>query len=255
MPYKLSKEYTSMPVRKLAKQFMFTAALSLILTSCAGTPKLGGAPGLTVIDASQLPAPTKADLTGQEHDYYVGPFDRLTIDVFGIEEMSKRDVQVDAGGRISFPLAGVIPVSGKTAGEIEELLKERLRQAYIRDPQVTVNLKDTLSQYVTVEGTVQKPGLYPVIGHMTLLRAIATAQGTTEFSKVDDVVILRTVAGKQYAALYNLNSVRHGAYADPEIYPNDVVMVGDNHARRLFKDYLTGITAISSPLIILLSRI
>ena len=194
------------------------------------------------------------DLTPEEHPYLVGPFDKLEISVFGIEELSKVQVQVDASGRLSFPLAGMVEVSGKTPHEIESALAERLKAAYIRHPQVTVNLTDTLSQYVTVEGTVGKPGLYPVIGHMTLLRAIATAQGTTEFSRLDDVVIFRTVAGKQYAALYNLNAVRHGAYQDPEVYANDVVMVGDNHARRLFKDYLTTGSLLAGPLIILLSN-
>ena len=226
----------------------------LLLSACAGTPKLGGDPKITVIDAKDLPAPTRGDLTKEEFPYLVGPFDRLTIDVFGIDELSSREVQVDASGRMSFPLAGVLLVSGRTSGEIERLLAERLRKANIRDPQVTVNLKDTLSQFVTVEGTVQKPGLYPVIGHMTLLRAIATAQGTTEFSRMDDIVILRNVNGTQYAALYNLKAIRHGAYADPDVYANDVVVVGDNHARRMFKDYLTAFGVMASPLVIVLDK-
>ena len=230
------------------------SALALVLAGCAGNPKLGGDPNTTVVANGVLPEPGRADLTSAEHPYLVGPFDKLTIDVFGIEELKDREVQVDASGRMSFPLAGIISVSGKTPGEIESLLKARLRAAFIRDPQVTVNLKETLSQFVTVEGTVSKPGLYPVLGHMTLLRAIATAQGTTEFSRVDDVVILRQVGGKQYAALYNINHIRHGAYADPEIFPNDVVMVGDNHARRLFKDYLTVFGTIAGPLVLVLDH-
>ncbi len=63
---------------------------------------------------------------------------------------------------------------------------------------------------------------------MTLLRAMAVAGGTTEFSKLDDVVIFRTVQGERLAALYDLNAIRHGKYADPDVYANDVVMVGDS---------------------------
>jgi polysaccharide export outer membrane protein len=229
--------------------------LAAMLAACAGhdTP-IGGAPGTTVVADNVLPVPTKGDLTAQEQPYLVGPFDRLTISVFGIEEFKDLEVQVDASGRMSFPLAGVMTVSGRTPGEIEGLLKERLRLAYIRDPQVTVNLKDTLSQFVTVEGQVQKPGLYPVIGHMTLLRAIATAQGTTEFTKVKDIVVMRTVEGKQYAALYNLDAIRHAQYADPDIFANDVVMVGDNHGRRIFKDYLSVMGFALTPIVLLLQH-
>ena len=243
-----------MLIKRRSWSFTSVAALAL-LAGCAGTPRLGGDPTITVTDAKELPAPTTGDQAATDHPYLLGPFDKLTIDVFGIKEMANREVQVDASGRLSFPLAGVIEAAGKTPEQVQAMLQTRLRQAYVRDPQVTVNLKDTLSQFVTVEGTVAKPGLYPVLGHMTLLRAIATAQGTTEFSRFDDVVILRTVGNKQYAALYNLNAVRHGAYSDPQIYANDIVVVGDNHARRLFKDYLTSFSLLAGPLIILLQRL
>lgn len=239
---------------KLIGMQLTLASAAVLLSGCQHQVVLGGDPNIIPVEAKLLPAPSRSDLTLVEHPYLIGPFDKLVIDVYGIEQLSKVEVQVDASGRFSFPLAGVLTVSGQTPGEVEEDLKTLLRKAYVRDPQVTVNLKDTQSQFVTVEGTVQKPGLYPVIGHMTLLRAIATAQGTTEFSRLDDVVIFRTAQGKQYAALYNLNAVRHGLFADPEIFANDVVSVGDNHARRLFKDYLTTGALLAGPLILLLSR-
>jgi polysaccharide export outer membrane protein len=229
--------------------------LAAMLAACAGNDShIGGAPGTTVVADNILPIPTKGDLTGQERPYLVGPFDRLTISVFGIEDFKDLEVQIDASGRMSFPLAGVMTVSGKTPGEIEGLLKDRLRLAYIKDPQVTVNLKDTLSQFVTVEGQVQKPGLYPVIGHMTLLRAIATAQGTTEFTKEKDIVVMRQVDGRQYAALYNLDAIRHAAYPDPDIYANDVVMVGDSKGRRFFKDFISIAGFALTPLVLLIKN-
>ena len=228
--------------------------IALLLGACAHTVSVGGDPSITPVQGTEMPTPMRGDLTTKERPYLIGPFDKLDINVFGIEALSKIEVQVDASGRLSFPLVGMVEVSGKTPHEVEQLLTTSLKAAYIRDPQVTVNLKETLSQFVTVEGTVQKPGLYPVIGHMTLLRAIATAQGTTEFSRLDDIVIFRTVGGKEYAALYNLTAIRQGAYGDPEIFANDVVTVGDNHARRLFKDYLTTASLLAGPLIILLQN-
>lgn len=224
--------------------------LSLLsLTSCASTIQVGGDPDLQVYTGA-LPRPERMDMTAAAQPYLVGPFDRLTIDVFGIDELSKREVQVDASGRISFPLAGVLEVSGLTPGEIEQNLATRLRGNFVRTPQVTVNIRETISQLMTIHGEVKRPGLYPVVGHMTLLRAIARAEGTTEFSKLDDVIIFRTVQGKRLAALYDLKAIRHGVYEDPEVFANDLVMVGDSVARRRFKDVLMTMPAIITPLII-----
>ena len=226
----------------------------LALSACAGTKSLGGDPSISVVEGNSLPAPDRSDLLAETRPYLIGPFDKLQIDVFGIEELSAKEFQTDASGRISFPLAGIIEAAGKTPGEVEIELEERLRTRYVRDPQVTVNLKETVSQVITVDGQVREPGLYPVVGKMTLMRAVATAKGTAEFAKLDDVVIFRTVKGQQLAALYNLTAIRRGNYDDPEVFANDVVVVGDSQARRLFKDALQVVPLLMTPLIIALQN-
>lgn len=226
----------------------------LALTACAGPRALGDDPAISVREGNQLPAPDREDLYDQSRPYLIGPFDKLVIDVFGVEELSDKEVQTDASGRISFPLAGIVEASGRTPAEVELEIESRLRNRYIRDPQVTVNLKETVSQVITVDGQVREPGLYPVIGKMTLMRAIATAKGTAEFAKLDDVVIFRTVKGEQLAALYNLTAIRRGNYEDPEVFANDVVIVGDSQARRLFKDVLAVAPLLMTPLIIALQK-
>ncbi|MEP7348957.1 MAG: polysaccharide biosynthesis/export family protein [Sphingorhabdus sp.] len=229
---------------------------SALLASC-GSSTLGGAGSssdVTVVSQAGLPEPMRVDLFEQNRPYLIGPFDKLIIDVFGIEELSKKEVQTDAGGRISFPLAGILEAAGKTPGELENELEQRLRGQYVRDPQVTVNLKETVSQVITVDGQVKEPGLYPVIGKMTLMRAVATAKGTAEFAKLDDVVIFRTVNGQKLAALYNLKAIRRGVYNDPEVFANDVVVVGDSQARRLFKDALQLVPLLTTPLVVALQQ-
>lgn len=233
----------------------------MALASCAGTGPLGKGAGtpvrqsdIQVVQKGDLPPPERADLFEQNRAYLIGPFDKLVIDVFGIEELSKKEVQTDAGGRISFPLAGIVEAAGKTPAEVEDILEERLRGRFVRDPQVTVNLKETVSQVITVDGQVKEPGLYPVIGRMTLMRAVATAKGASEFAKLNDVVIFRTVAGKKMAALYNLKAIRRGYYEDPEVFANDVVVVGDSQARRLFRDFLQIGPLLTTPLILLLQN-
>ena len=231
------------------------AVSSLLLSACATTAVVGGDPGLTVLETRELPTPDAGDYKPSTRPYIVGPLDRLVVDVLNVNGLMAREIQVDASGQISFPYAGVLEVAGLTPSEIETLIATTLRATYIKNPQVTVNLKEALSQIVTVEGQVKAPGLYPVVGRMTLLQVMAVAGGPAEFAKLENVIIYRTVRGERFAAVHNLGSIRQGNYADPEIYPNDLIMVGDNEARRRFRDILTTFPVLSSPLIIAIDRL
>jgi len=236
-------------------KFALSLLACVLLAACSGDgsrPATGDVPSRIEVVQGELPTPGRADLFEQNRPYLIGPFDKLVIDVFGIEELSKKEVQTDAGGRISFPLAGIIEASGKTPGELETIIEDRLRDRFVRDPQVTVNLKETVSQVMTVDGEVKEPGLYPVVGRMTLMRAVATAKGTTEFARLSNVIIFRTVEGRQMAGLYNLKAIRQGYYKDPEVFANDVVVVSDSQARRVFRDVLQAVPLLTTPLIVLL---
>ncbi len=228
--------------------------LTLMMAACAGSGGkfVGSDPSIKVVASAELPPPERSDVIGENRPYLIGAFDKLTIDVFGIEELSKKEVQTDASGRISFPLAGIVEAAGRTPAELEQILKDRLRSNFVRNPQVTVNLKETVSQVITVDGEVKEPGLYPVVGRMTLMRAVATAKGTSEYAKLDNVVIFRTVKGQNMAALYNLKAIRRGNYADPEVFANDVVVVSDSQARRIFKDALQIVPTLTYVVVALL---
>lgn len=234
---------------------MVTVSGSLLLLGCSSTLP-PAAPGITRLHQEVLPAPDRTDLGAASvvSSYSLGAYDEIRIDVFGIDALSNQNVQVDASGRIAFPLVGTIEAAGKTPGELATVIQSGLRTSHVRNPQVTVNLTKSVSQLITVEGEVKEPGIYPVLGKMTLLRAIASAKGTTEFSKLNEVVVFRTVDGKSYAALYDIRAVRRGAYADPEIYPGDIVMVGESRGRRLFKDFLQVAPLLSTPIIVALQN-
>ena len=117
---------------------------------------------------------------------------------------------------------------------------------------MTINIKSSVSQVVTIDGQVTEPGLYPVTNQMTLLRAIASAKGLSEFARADDIVILRTVNGQKMAGLYNVGAIRRGTYDDPLIYANDVIVVGDSPQRRLFRDVVSLAPLLAAPLIAVL---
>jgi polysaccharide biosynthesis/export protein len=228
---------------------VFSAAI-MGVAGCS-SPRLIGGPSLTVVAQNELPPPTSRDLIGEPRLYLIGPFDRIAIDVFGIPELS-RTVQVDANGSISLPLVGSITAAGKTPLQLSEAVSEALRREHVRDPRVSINLTETLSQVVTVDGSVTQPGLFPIVGRMTLMRAIARAQGVTEFARENHVVVFRRVDNRNMAALYDLRAIRQGLYPDPEIYANDIVLVGESHARRVFRDFLQASGFLAAPLVTLL---
>jgi polysaccharide export outer membrane protein len=223
-----------------------------LLTACASTPPLRSSEHLTVSANSELPPPTRQDLSSQLREYVLGPADRLSVEVYGLAELT-RTVTIDASGRISFPLVGDIRAAGKTPEELSAEITRSLAANHVRDPQVTVNVVEVVSATVTVDGAVDEPGIYPVVGDMTLMRVIARAKGATEFAQLRHVVLFRTVEGRRMAVLHDLSSIRSGVYPDPRIYANDLVVVGESQARRLFRDIVQSSGLLLSPVVALLN--
>ena len=224
---------------------------ALVLSGCA-TTRVEPVPGLQVVQSDALPAPSRADLVAPDRESLIGPLDGLGIDVYGVSDLSVAS-QVDASGRVSMPLVGIIDVRGKTSYEVARYIEEKL-QPYVKNPIVTVNVRSSASQVVTVDGAVEDPGLFPVTNQMTLMRAIASAKGLSEFGKEDDVVVLRTVNQQRMAGVYNLGAIRRGVYPDPAIYANDVVIVGDSAQRRFLKNIVSLAPVLTAPLIVLLQN-
>lgn len=235
--------------------FVLGSALLLSLSACASTPSaVGGAPEIKMLDMQTLPAPPGVDPATDARPYRIGPGDELLIDVLGFEELNERKIATDGEGRLSVPLAGIVDANGLNTAELQERIVVQMKRNFVRDPIVSVNLSLARSRLVTVDGEVRRPGLFPVIGKMTLMQAVARAEGTDEFAKLDDVVVFRSIGDQQYVALYNLAAIRRGAYADPEVFPNDIVVVGESKGRRLFQTIVQAGTLIAGPIIALIQR-
>lgn len=224
------------------------------LAACGGREPLQSTADFTVVrQESVLPAPTRGDLTAEDRPSLIGPLDTIEVDVFNVEELT-REIQVDGSGRIAMPLIGTLEARGKTADELATIIERSLAGRYIKQPDVTVNIKNSVSQVVTVDGEVEEPGLYPVTNQTTLSRAIASAKGLSEFARLEDVVIMRTVEGRRMAGLYSLEAIRRGTYPDPAVYANDIVIVGNSPQRRLFKDLVSVSPLLAAPLIAILGN-
>ena len=109
-------------------------------------------------------------------DYKVGSEDLLVVNVLGQESLN-REARVNGLGQISMPLVGVIPVAGQTTQQIESRLREAYGSQYLRNPQITVEVKEFHHQRVAVTGAVMKPGYYDIIGPRSLLEVLSMAGG------------------------------------------------------------------------------
>lgn len=214
-------------------------ALLCVTGASAGKPNLPE--GAAAYQLFPPPNPS-----GQLPEYRIGAFDKIAVSVFQEEDLSVRDVQVDAGGRILLPLIGQVQAEGKTSIELADLIAKRFGAKYLVDPQVSVVVEESVSQKVTVEGSVIEPGVYSIQGRTTLLDAVAMAKGTSRVAAMDEVAVFRMVNGQRVGALFNLRKIGKGDAQDPQILGNDTVVIGYSSIKAAWRDLLTASPLVSA---------
>jgi polysaccharide export outer membrane protein len=126
---------------------------------------------------------------GSAPDYVVGPQDVLKVTVFDEPTMSGT-YRVDSDGSFQYPMLGRIQAAGLKVRDIEQMLKSRLEDGYIRRAQVTVDVEQFRSRSIFVVGEVRSPGKYPMTGQMSLIEALAAAGSTTQNASTE-LLLLR----------------------------------------------------------------
>lgn len=205
---------------------------------------------IQVTDLVELPPPSGVDVSMSDRTYRIGPFDLLRIDVFEVPELSDKEIQAGADGAIAFPLIGSVEASGMTTDELAAIIAARLRESFVKNPQVTVSLQKTVTQTVTVDGDVNEPGLYPVVGKLTLRQVLASAKGAKPTARLGRVAVYRKINDENMAAVYNLTAIYRGNYPDPEIFAGDIVLVGSSQTARIFKGVKAPASLMTSPLVL-----
>jgi polysaccharide export outer membrane protein len=132
------------------------------------------------------------------HDATIQPYrldsgDRLRITVFEQTGLTN-SYSVDQAGYIAFPLIGAVPARGQTIQELEGAIAAKLRQGYLRDPDVSIEVDRYRSIYLM--GEVGQAGQYSYVAGMTVQNAIAVAGGFSPRANQADVDITRKINGK-----------------------------------------------------------
>ena len=198
------------------------AIVALTLSGCAAS----GGPQLA-------PANFVATQEGPGEEYVIGPLDELTIHVWRNDELGAK-VQVRPDGRITTPLISDMPAVGKTPRQLADDLKVALGK-YIENPLVSVivnNFSGTFSQQVRIVGATEKPASIPYRANMTLLDAMISVGGLSEYAAGNKAKLVRynKENGKQQEYQVRIGDLlkRGDSKANVMLAPGDVIIIPES---------------------------
>jgi polysaccharide export outer membrane protein len=150
-----------------------------------------------------------------ETSYRLDAGDRLRVVIYGQEGLTNT-YAIDAGGSITMPLIGSVPARGRTPAGLAAEITAKLRNGYIRDPSVAVEIEAYRPFFIL--GEVAAPGQYPYVPNMTVESAVAIAGGFSPRARRDQVTITHTEGA---------GSARFVMPLGTAVSPGDTVLVGE----------------------------
>ena len=209
-----------------------------VVAACGGNR--GGAPVLPLGQIQTLgTAPSIAT------DYLIGAQDKLEIRVFRVEDLSFKEIVVDAGGNVQLPLVGTVRAAGQTTQQLADQIAAALGVRYMRNPQVSVSVIEAASQKVTVDGAVTKPGVYIMQGRTSLMQAVAMAEGPSRVADLTTVAVFRNRDGQRTVAVFDLASIRRGEAEDPIMMGDDVIVVDTSRLSVVMRNVVEALPAFA----------
>jgi len=167
---------------------------------------------LSVFASAQTP---KRDMSLS--NYRLGSGDVITVEVLGEDDLKRDHIRLSDAATISYPILGEIRLSGKTVSELERIIREGLRGRYLVNPQVTVTINEYRNFYVN--GQVQRPGGYPYVPGLTVLKAVTIAGGLRERAARDKIFVVRENDPAQQREQIGMN--------DP-VFPGDILTIEES---------------------------
>jgi polysaccharide export outer membrane protein len=147
--------------------------------------------------------------------YRIQPGDTLMVSVWKEQDL-RSEVLVRSDGGVSFPLAGELQAAGHTVDELNQAIKEKIKE-YIPDAVVTVAVKEIGGNRVYVIGKVNRPGEFSFRGPIDVMQALSMAGGATSFAAVNDIHILRRENGQQKAIAFHYSDIENGRKLEQNI--------------------------------------
>lgn len=208
---------------KLGTLFLL-AVVAISVAAQDSTNKKGKDNKPTVAQAENV-VDKKARPATDDPNYVIGAEDVLDISVWKEPDIS-RTVPVRPDGKISLPLLHDVQAAGLTPKQLGVLVTESLKK-FLTEPQVTVIVTAINSRRVYILGEVGRPGAYPLLPNMTVLQALSSAGGFTQYANSKKIYVLRSESGKQVKYPFNYRQVVAGEYPQQNIVlqPGDTIVV------------------------------
>ena len=170
-----------------------------------------------------------AGFCAQDAKYTLQPSDVLSITVHGQPDLTTK-TRVTSDGFITFPLVGNIKAGGLNVEELQDVLKAALEKSYLVSAQVLVFIEEYHPRQISIVGQVNHPGKFtiPPEKDLTLLEAIAMAQGFTKDAYTKAIKINRVVNGKEKTTQVNANNIMTKGEKDVVLEPNDIIIVPES---------------------------
>jgi len=158
-------------------------------------------------------------------DYRLQAGDEIEVSVWE-EENLQRTVRIRPDGKFSFPLTGEVNAAGRTVGEIQMELSDRLER-YIPEAVVTVSVTALEGNRIYVIGQVNTPGGFVMNPRLSVIQALSLAGGTTAFASVNDIIILRGRGQQQRVFRFAYDDIKRGRNLEQnvDLESGDVVIV------------------------------
>lgn len=199
------------------------SVLLLIVAAQAGG---NAAPAQDTPAGETKSAVAAAKLDTSQRSYRIGAGDVLQIMVWKEPDASVPSIQVRSDGNITVPFVKELRVEGLTPSEVESLVTERLSR-FLRNPEVSVLVRETNRDKVYVIGAVRREGSIPLRSPMTVIQVLAEAGGVNEFAKKKKIYILRHNGERQQRIAFNYEAAIRGEAKMSNLYvaPGDTIVV------------------------------
>jgi len=162
--------------------------------------------------------------TAPSPDTTLGVGDTFEVRVYGEADLSGT-YRVEADGSITMPLAGQISVDGLDPKAAAQRIAERLSQGILRNPQVTIFVKEQTSKKIYIVGQVAKPGTFSYVPSMSVVEAISAAGGFTPLAAKNDTTVTRTDQGQKTIFKIPVDDITTGKAKNVYVLPGDIISV------------------------------
>lgn len=194
----------------LARRSLAAGVLLCVVAACATT--------------TPTPLPPITDGAELEASLVLGAGDVIEVKVYREPELDGV-YRVNAVGALEFPLVGKVVLKGKNADDVAREIRARLADGYLKDPQVTVFVREYNSKKIHVLGQVVRAGTFPYEPRMSIIQAITNAGGFTKLASTNAVKVTRVADGTEQSFELPVGDIGSGKAPNFELWPGDIIFV------------------------------